>query len=101
MPGYFADTGIPTLMKAMGKMGCNENGKGKIVKLVGGAQIMDPNNTFNIGKRNLLAIKKILWKYRLGVIAEDVGGNISRSVAVDLGTGKIKVSTPGRNDWEI
>lgn len=101
MPGYFADTGIPTLLKAMAQKGCSENGKGKVVKLVGGAQILDPNNTFNIGKRNLLAIKKILWKYRLGVLAEDVGGNISRSVAVDLGTGKTKISTPGRGEWEI
>ena len=100
-PGYFADTGIHALLKNMSALGCSENGRGRIVKLVGGAQIMDPNNTFNIGKRNLLAIKKVLWKYRLGAIVEDVGGTISRSVTIDMNTGKITVTTPGRDDLEI
>ena len=101
MPGYFADTGITTLLKKMVVMGCSKDRKGKLVKLVGGAQIMDPNNTFNIGKRNLLAIKKVLWRYRLGAVAEDVGGSISRSVSVEMGTGKTIISSPGRGNWEI
>jgi chemotaxis protein CheD len=101
MPGYFADTGIAILLKKMVVMGCSQDRKGKLVKLVGGAQIMDPNNTFNIGKRNLLATKKILWRYRLGAIAEDVGGTISRSVSVETGTGKTIISSPGRGNWEI
>lgn len=101
MPGYFADTGILALIREMAALGCSENGRGKIVKLVGGAQILDPNNTFNIGKRNVLAVKKVLWKYRMGPVAEDVGGAISRSVTVDTESGKIVVSTPGRDHWEV
>jgi len=101
MPGYFADTGIAILLKKMVVMGCSEDRKGKIVKLIGGAQIMDPNNTFNIGKRNLLAIKKVLWRYRLGAVAEDVGGTFSRSVSVEMGSGKTVISSPGRDSWEI
>jgi chemotaxis protein CheD len=100
-PGYFADTGIPALMMEMNHLGCKGNGKGMIVKLVGGAKIMDPNNTFNIGKRNVLAIKKILWSRGTGVVAEDVGGSISRSVALDVDTGQVVISSSGRNDWNI
>ena len=62
---------------------------------------MDPNNTFNIGKRNVLAIRKILERFRLGAIAEDVGGNISRSVSIEMNTGKVIVSSPGRGEWEL
>jgi chemotaxis protein CheD len=99
-PGMFADTGIPKLLDDMKKLGYNGHGK-MIVKLIGGASIMDPNNTFNIGKRNLLAVRKILWRYQLGAVAEDVEGNISRSVSVDVNTGKVVISSPGRGEWEL
>ncbi|MBN2644273.1 MAG: chemotaxis protein CheD [Desulfuromonadaceae bacterium] len=100
-PGYFADTGIDALLREMTKMGCDPRGKGFIVKLAGGAKIMDPNNTFNIGKRNELAVKKILWKYALGAVAEDLGATYSRTVSVDVSTGKVTLSSPGRGEWNI
>lgn len=99
-PGSFADTGIPALLKAMRKVGYDGTGR-LTVKLTGGASIMDPNNTFNIGKRNILAIKKILWGFRMGAIAEDLGGSISRSVSVDVASGKTTISSPGRGQWEL
>ena len=100
-PGYFADTGIPALLREMNHLGCKKNDKGMIAKLVGGAKIMDPNNTFNIGKRNVLAIKKILWSQGMGVVAEDVGGSISRTVTLDVNTGQVVISSAGRNDWSV
>ncbi|SDE27750.1 chemotaxis protein CheD [Desulfuromonas thiophila] len=100
-PGYFADTGIPALLEQMGRMGCDPRGRGFIVKLAGGARIMDPNNTFNIGKRNALAVKKVLWKYALGAVAEDLGETYSRTVAVVVSSGEVILSSPGRGDWKI
>jgi len=100
-PGYFVDTGIPSLIKRMTRLGCKGNGKGMVVKLAGGAKIMDPNNTFDIGKRNILAIKKILWANGMGAVAEDIGGSISRSVAVDVDSGRVVISSSGRTNWEI
>lgn len=100
LPGMFADTGIEALLKDIRKYGYNGNGN-LMIKLAGGAAIMDPNNTFNIGKRNLLAVRKILWKYRLGAIAEDVEGSISRTVTIMLDTGKVVISSPGRGEWEL
>jgi len=99
-PGMFADSGIPALLKEMAKMGYREGGK-LVVKLAGGASIMDPKNTFNIGKRNILAIKKTLWKYRLGAIAEDLGDSFSRTVSVDVATGIVVISSPGRGQWKL
>jgi chemotaxis protein CheD len=100
-PGYFADTGIPALINEMKKQGYTGNGRGMIVKLAGGANHMDPNNTFNIGKRNVLAVKKILWAHGMGVLAEDVGGTYSRSVAVYVDTGRVVLSSPRRQNWVI
>jgi len=99
-PGMFADTGIPKLLEDMKKLGYNGHSK-MVIKLAGGASIMDPNKTFNIGKRNLLAVRKMLWRYQLGVIAEDVEGNISRSVSVAVKTGKVVISSPGRGEWKL
>ncbi|MHC4870618.1 MAG: chemotaxis protein CheD [Planctomycetota bacterium] len=99
-PGYFADTGIPVLLENMKAMGVKKI-RSLIVKLVGGACVMDPNSTFNIGKRNILAVKKILWKNGMGALAEDVGGNISRTVSVSVKTGKVVISSPGKDNWEI
>jgi len=99
-PGMFADTGIPVLMGEMTKLGYDGNGK-LIVKLAGGASIMDPNGTFNIGKRNVLAVRKTLWQHRLGALAEDVGDCISRSVSVSVDTGRVLLSSPGRGEWEL
>lgn len=101
-PGHFADTAIPALMQQMKSIsGSLSRGAGLIVKLAGGANVADPNNTFNIGKRNALAIRKALWKYGLGAVSEDVGGNFSRSVAIYQSTGTVVLSSPGRSDWEI
>ncbi|PKK88312.1 MAG: chemotaxis protein CheD [Candidatus Wallbacteria bacterium HGW-Wallbacteria-1] len=99
-PGYFADTGIPELLRMMKRLGCT-GPRDLIIKLAGGAQILDKNNTFNIGKRNLLATKKILWDFRLGPTAMDVGGTISRTVTVDPVTGIVTLSSPGRGEWQL
>ena len=100
-PGYFADTGIPALLAQMAKFGCNPKGKGMVVKLCGGANVMDTNDTFQIGKRNALSIKKVLWKYGMGAVAEDIGGNFSRTVSVSVDTGEIILSSPGRPNWKL
>lgn len=101
LPGYFADTGVKALLDEMSKKGAGKDRRKYIVKLTGGANVMDTNNTFNIGKRNVLAIKKTLWQYGMGPRAEDVGGNISRTVSVDVNGGKVKITSPGRDEWEI
>ncbi len=97
-PGYFADSGIAALIREMQKLGSTHR---LIVKLVGGAQVADPNQTFNVGKRNILAVKKILWSYRLGALSEEVGGSTSRTVSVAVDDPRVIISNPGQGNWEI
>ncbi len=100
LPGYFADIAIPNMIAHFKKLGVTKSSQLRI-KLAGGATIMDPNGTFNIGKRNVLAIRKLLWRFRLGAIAEDVGNNYSRSVKVEVSTGRVFITSPGKGEWEL
>lgn len=100
-PGYFADLAVPALIQAMQRTGCVVNSRTTMVKLAGGANVMDPTNLFCIGKRNALAIKKILWSLGLAPVAEELGGQISRTVEIVVETGCLKISTPGRPEKEI
>ncbi|HOT63020.1 MAG TPA: hypothetical protein PLU93_09165 [Treponemataceae bacterium] len=61
---------------------------------------MDDRGIFDIGKRNVLAAKRILWMSSLGAIAEDTGGEISRTVSVHVATGVMTVTSGGKT-WEI
>ena len=88
-PGYFADTGLPLLFSLLKERGATR--RTSWVKLVGGASILDDNKTFDIGRRNTLAVKKYLWKIGLGLTAEDIGGTISRTVALTLETGELTI----------
>ena len=98
MPGYFADTGIPCLLKEMKSR--NSTKKSIWIKLIGGSNIMDSSRRFDIGKRNVLAIRKLLWKYQLGTIAEDIGGEISRTVSISVNSGEVLISS-GPNKWTL
>ena len=100
LPGYFADTGIMALLEEFKKLGVRSNGE-LIIKLAGGASVMEANKIFDIGKRNLLATRKTLWKNHMAAIAEDVAGNYSRTVWVEVDTGRVFIESPGRGRWEL
>jgi len=97
-PGYFVDTGLPLLLNGMKELGAEK--KHLKIKLVGGSRILDEKGTFDIGKRNHLAVKKVLWRYGLGAIAEDVGGSISRTVSIDPSDGTVLISN-AKKTWSI
>ena len=98
LPGYFVDTGLPLLLKDFKKLGGDR--KNTVIKIAGGSSIMDENKTFDIGKRNAIAVKRFLWKQGLGVMKEDIGGGISRTVSIDADTGRVLLSN-AKDKWEI
>ncbi len=97
-PGYFADTGLPQMIQEMKGLGASR--AGVWVKLAGGASVMDASGYFDIGKRNVLAVKKVLWKSSLGPLAEDTGGNSSRTVTFTLTEGLVVLSS-GPKSWNL
>jgi len=94
-PYMFGDTGIPLLFKEAHRFGAK---KGRMkVKIVGGAQILDQDGFFNIGKRNYLILRKMFWKNNVLIDFEDVGGSVNRTLKLEIRTGQtyLKVSGVG------
>jgi chemotaxis protein CheD len=98
-PCKFADTAIPFLLQAALAQGADK--RRLIVFAAGGAQVMNDNSIFNIGKRNCLALRKALWKFGLVVHAEDIGGTAVRTVRMEVGTGRVWIQTPSVERWQM
>jgi chemotaxis protein CheD len=92
-PYMFADTGIPLLLGQVCGLGASK--RRLIVHAVGGAQMMDQQCVFEIGKRNYLAMRRILWKAGVLLSGEAVGGATSRSVKLEIGSGKLWLQEAG------
>ena len=91
-PAMFVDTGVPLLFKESYKLGARK--ERLVVRVVGGAHQAEREDAdqFQIGKRNLLALRKLLWRNNVLVRAEDVGGSrVSRTVYLDAATGALRV----------
>ncbi len=98
-PSMFADTGIPLLFKEAYKLGAEK--RRLQVKVAGGSQIMDESGYFNIGKRNHMALRKIFWKNNVLIQSEEIGGNVNRTLSVELSSGKVWIKTSGDGIREI
>jgi chemotaxis protein CheD len=86
-PYKFADTGIPLLLNALYARGAAK--RRLIVLVAGAADMLAVVGGFEIGKRNYLALRKILWKSGLLIHGEAVGGNQSRTIRLEIGTGNL------------
>ena len=98
-PFMFADTGIPMLFHSAYSKGAEK--RRLVVSVAGGAQMMDEGGVFNIGKRNCLAMRKIFWKAGVILQAEDVGGTMSRTVRLEVGTGRVSLHGAGEKNQDL
>ena len=98
-PYMFADTGIPKLIESVKAGGAQP--RRMVVRLTGGAQVLDGEGVFQIGKRNYLAARKILWKAGILIAAEAVGGEVSRTVRLEVGTGRMWLREGGGSEREL
>ena len=96
-PAMFVDTGVPALFRACYALGGVK--ARMVVKVAGGASSAAPGEAdqFQIGKRNLLTLRKLLWKNGVLLHADDVGGvQTSRTVYLDVATGTFTVRSNGQ-----
>ena len=92
-PLMFADTGMDLLRNKLTSMGANK--KRMNVKLAGAAAMAAGPQGFDIGKRNYLAIRKILRSNGMFINAEDIGGDTARNLYMDLTDGTVTVQSGG------
>lgn len=98
-PAMFVDTGLPALFRA-----CYEHGAHKhrlVVKIAGAATTNGKaSDHFQIGKRNMLTARQLFWKNSVLVRAQDIGGVLSRTMSLDVGTGAVVIRVGG-NDTQL
>jgi len=93
-PHMYADTGLVALLDELKRIGGNPTRMK--AKIAGGANALFEGATLDIGKRNILAARKLLWQHRIPLVGEEVGGSISRTVRLDIRTGTVTLTTPGQ-----
>ena len=86
----YADTGIMELIQTMNLQGASTSRL--TAKIAGGAQMFSVNSAvFNIGERNVAAVKRILAAYKIRIVAEETGSNFGRTVLFHADTGMMEV----------
>lgn len=93
-PFLYCDSGMSEMLQGIFELGAEK--KRIIVKIAGGAQVLDINDTFRIGKKNSAVIKKFLWKNGLLIDSEDTGGEIARTMYLDMNSGRTFLRKQGK-----
>ncbi|MGQ9455684.1 MAG: chemotaxis protein CheD [Armatimonadota bacterium] len=94
--GKYANTAVPRIVKDMVAKGANVN----LLKAViaGGAHLFESNGIgdyLDIGKRNIAAVKSQLSKFKIELVAEDVGGKHGRTMIFNVETGHVLIKQAG------
>jgi chemotaxis protein CheD len=103
-PAAFADTGIAALFHAAYALGAQK--KRCRVRLVGGAEIAanaanTNDDVFQVGRRNVLAARAVLWRNGTLINGEIVGGTSARTITMAVADGRVAVKSDGRVVAEI
>ncbi len=98
-PAMFADTGIPLLFKSCYQLGAEK--KRMIVKVAGGASILDDTNYFRIGQKNIMALRKIFWKNNVLIDKEDTGRSCNRTVRLHIDSGIVLMKASGEETRQL
>ena len=94
-PSMFVDTGVSVLLQEVLAGGAEKNRL--VAKVAGGAAVQGNNgDRFGIGKRNYLMLRKVLWQHGLLINAENVGGELPRTMSLEVGTGCVWLSWAGQ-----
>lgn len=98
----FADTCMQDMLNDLLMAGAQQSRM--IAKIAGGARmfIHKKNTDFlNIGKQNVEAVRKILGKWEIPIVSEDVGSNYGRTIEFDTVTGELFIKSVGVGDSVI
>lgn len=93
-PCMFTDTGVPLVLQSMLDLGAQK--RSIIAKVAGAAKLLDETDTFRIGERNKVVLRKVLWKNNILIAAEDTGGTIARTLYLYMDTGRTTVKSAGK-----
>jgi chemotaxis protein CheD len=101
-PAKFANTALPLMLEEMIKIGAV---KSRITaKIAGGAQMFtfaNATDVMRVGERNAEAVRTLLKKMDIRLLADDTGGNYGRTVELKLDTAIYRVKTIAKGEKEL
>ena len=95
-PAMFADTGFPVLLAKLA--GLRADARRLKIFLAGGASVLQGNDPFKIGARNIEAVKRHIEQRGLNVVAVGLGGVLNRTVHLDVNSGGVTVKLPNTTE---
>ncbi len=95
-PLMFVDTGFPSLLAECFKHGAQK--QRLEIRVAGGANSHEgkKEDLFQIGRRNFIILRQLLWKNGLLMRSHDVGGTNSRTMSLEIGTGRVTIKSNGQ-----
>lgn len=98
----FADTGVVALYEGMLKKGADRFRLK--AKIAGGAQMFSFNTNvemMRVGESNVIAVKQVLARLRIPIVAEDTGLNYGRTIIFSPSDCVLKIRVVGRPEKDI
>lgn len=96
----YADYALPYMLDRMIFMGSDK--RNIEAKIIGGASMFRrKSSTLNIGEKNVDAVRKFLKDNFIKVRAEEVGGDMGRTIFFDLNSGVVIMKIYGKVKQEI
>lgn len=92
-PYLYVDSGMKAMMNTFYQKGSRKSDL--IIKVAGGSssKMNQEEDFFQIGRRNFVSLRKYLWNEGLMLKAYDVGGYGSRTVTLELESGKMLIKS--------
>ncbi len=94
-PAKFVESGVALLFREMYAKGAR---KERVeLRVAGGARTTGESvdEVFEIGRRNVVALKKVLWQNGVMIRAHDLAGTTSRTLSIRIEDGMVVLATPG------
>jgi Chemotaxis protein; stimulates methylation of MCP proteins len=101
-PSKYVEGGVEGLIAAMVKEGANKNRL--IIRIIGGANMLIASGltrSFDIGTRNIEAVRTTLSRLKMPIAVEEVGGHTGRTVRVYVADSRVTVRVIGEKEREI
>jgi chemotaxis protein CheD len=95
----YGNVGIPALLRLIDELGGSRSSL--VAQIIGGSRCAECEDD-NLGERNVVLARKVLNKYQVPIVSEDVGGVLGRKVVYHTGTNEtaiFRVATLRQADW--
>lgn len=101
LAAYYVDTGLAALFAAMMAAGASGRPAGFVLRLAGGAQMINISGAIDVGASNIKAFGQQLRIWGGSLAGASLRGVNSRNISIEAGTGRARLWAAGRGELEF